>query len=102
MKDIISEETIHGLDFNYFRHLKKVSDTSVFSFLHLFFLNTVICICTKKGTHTDMLRGLTLKTPEKYVYKGSLNQKVFTSDFSERREGVYFLFVLEIMYERWE
>lgn len=55
----------------------------------------------KKGTHTDMLRGLTLTTPEKYVYKGSLNQKVFTSDFSERREGVYFLFVLEIMYERW-
>lgn len=34
------------------------------------------------------------------MYKGSLNQKVFTSDFSERREGVYILFVLEIMYER--
>lgn len=32
------------------------------------------------------------------MYKGSLNQKVFTSDFSERREGVYILFVLEIMY----
>lgn len=89
------KETIHGLDD--FRHLKKVSDTSALPFLHLFSLILLfICICTKKApTQTGWE-----VWPWKLMYKGSLNQKVFTSDFSERREGVYILFVLEIMYER--
>lgn len=91
------KETIHGLDVQLFQTSEKVSDTSAFPFLHLFSLILLfICICTKKApTQTGWE-----VWPWKLMYKDSLNQKVFTSDFSERREGVYILFVLEIMYER--
>lgn len=91
------KETIHGLDVQLFQTSEKGSDTSALPFLHLFSLILLfICICTKKApTQTGWE-----VWPWKLMYKGSLNQKVFTSDFSERREGVYILFVLEIMYER--
>lgn len=57
------KETIHGLDVQLFQTSEKGFRYVCVSFSPLIFLNTVIYLhMYKKGTNTDRLRGLTLKT----------------------------------------
>lgn len=57
------KETIHGLDVQLFQTSEKGFRYFCVSFSPLIFLNTVIYLhMYKKGTNTDRLSGLTLKT----------------------------------------